>query len=82
VGTDANQKILNKQEHTYNGLFSRKTLVSWHKKAKPFCILMKQEMMGWQWHQLHHVQVIGTSLQIINNDSTSSLNFLQTECSS
>jgi len=24
---------------------------------------MKQEMMGWQWHQLDHVQIIYTSLQ-------------------
>jgi len=25
---------------------------------------MKQEMMGWQWHQLDHIQIICTSLQI------------------
>jgi len=24
---------------------------------------MKQEMMGWQWHQLNHMQIIYTSLQ-------------------
>jgi len=24
---------------------------------------MKQEMMGWQWHQLDHMQIIYTSLQ-------------------
>jgi len=24
---------------------------------------MKQEMMGWQWHQLDHMQIICTSLQ-------------------
>jgi len=23
-------------------------------KLKPIWILMKQEMMGWQWHQLDH----------------------------
>ena len=28
-------------------------------------ILMKQEMMGWQWHQLGHMQII-TSLQTDN----------------
>ena len=30
--------------------------------------------MGWQWHQLDHMQVICTSLQIDNHASTSSLN--------
>jgi len=24
---------------------------------------MKQEMMGWQWHQLDHMQIICISLQ-------------------
>jgi len=36
---------------------------------------MKQEMTGWQWHQLDHVQIICTSLQTGNHASTSSLNF-------
>jgi len=26
------------------------------RKAKPIWILMKQEMMGWHWHQLDHMQ--------------------------
>jgi len=34
---------------------------------------MKQEMMGWQWHQ--HMQIICTLLQTGNHASTSSLNF-------
>jgi len=34
---------------------------------------MKQEMMGWQWHQLDHMQIIYTSLQTDNHASTSSL---------
>jgi len=38
-------------------------------------ILMKQEMMEWQWHQLDHMQIICTSLQTDNHASTSSLNF-------
>jgi len=38
---------------------------------------MKQEMTGWQWHQLDHVQIICTSLHTDNHASTSSLNFLQ-----
>jgi len=29
---------------------------------KPFWILLEQEMMGWQWHQLDHMQIICTSL--------------------
>jgi len=32
----------------FNGLFSRTNWVSQHQKGKPFWILMKQEMMGWQ----------------------------------
>jgi len=38
-------------------------------------ILMQQETMGWQWHQLDHMQIICTSLQTDNHASTSSLNF-------
>jgi len=34
---------------------------------------MKQEMMGRQWHQLNHTQIICTSLQIDNHASTTSL---------
>jgi len=36
---------------------------------------MKQAMMGWQWHQLDHMQIICTSFQTDNHASTSSLNF-------
>jgi len=36
---------------------------------------MKQEMMGWQWHQLDYMQIICTSLQTDNHISTSSLSF-------
>jgi len=35
---------------------------------------MKQEMMGWQWHQLDHMRIICTSLQRDNQASTSLLN--------
>jgi len=31
---------------------------------------MEQEMMGWQWHQLNHMQMICTSLQTDNHAST------------
>jgi len=34
-------------------------------------------MMGWQWDQLDHMQVICTSLQTDNHASTSSLSFIQ-----
>jgi len=40
-----------------NGLFSR--------------ILLEHEIMGWQWHQLDHMQIICTSLQSDNHASTS-----------
>ena len=33
---------------------------------------MKQEMAGWQWHQLDHMQITCTSLQTDNHASTSS----------
>jgi len=51
-----------KQQHSFKGLFSRTLWVSPHWKVKPFWILMKQEMMQWQWHQLNHMQIICTSL--------------------
>ena len=34
---------------------------------------MKQEMMGWQWHQLDHMQIICTTLCTDNYASTLSL---------
>ena len=37
---------------------------------------MKQEMMGWHWHQLNHMQVICTSLQTDNHANISSPNCL------
>ena len=58
---------------TFNGLFSRTTWVGRYQKDKPFWILLKQEMMGWQWHQLNHVQIICTSLQTDNHANTSSI---------
>jgi len=36
---------------------------------------MKQEMMGWQWHQLDCMQIICTLLKTDNHASTSSLSF-------
>jgi len=41
---------------------------------------MKQEMIGWQWHdQLDHTQVICTLLQRDNHASTTSLTFYRTD---
>jgi len=45
------------------------------RKAKPLWILIKQEMIGWQSHQLDHMQIISTSLQTDNHAGTSSLSF-------
>jgi len=44
-------------------------------------MIMKQEMMGWQRHQLDHMQITCTSLQTDNHTITSSL-FLPTGCCS
>jgi len=56
--------------HPFNGLFSRTNWVSRHQKGKPLWILLKQEMMGWQWHQLDHIQIICTSLQTDSHATT------------
>ena len=55
--------------------FSRTTWVSRHQKGKPFQILLQQEMMGWQWHQLDHMQIICTLLQTDDHVSTLPLSF-------
>jgi len=55
--------------------FSRTTWVSQHQKGKPFGILLEQEVMGWQWHQLDHMQIICTSFQTNNYASTLPLSF-------
>jgi len=46
-----------------------------HQTGKPFWILLEQEMMGWQWHQLYHMQIICTSFQTDNHASISPLSF-------
>jgi len=61
--------------HPFNGMLSRTTWISQHEKGKPFWISMKQEMIGWQWHQLDHMQIICTSLKTNNHTRTSSLSF-------
>jgi len=36
------------------------------RKVKPIWILMKEEITGWQWHQLDHLHIICTMRQIDN----------------
>jgi len=54
---------LYQQQHPFSDLFSRTTWVSQHQKAEPFWILMKQEMVRWQWHKMDDMQIISSSLQ-------------------
>ena len=61
--------------YLFNSLFSWTIWVSWHQKGRPFWILLKQEMMEWQWHRLDHVQIICNSLQTDDHASTSPLSF-------
>jgi len=63
----------------YWPLIAGQPMQSSTRKVKPMWILMKQEMMEWQWHQL---QIICTSLQTDNHASTSSLNILLAGCPS
>jgi len=48
----------------FNSLFSRTTWLCWHQKGKPFWILLEQEMMWWQWHQLDHMQIICITIPV------------------
>jgi len=50
------------------------------RKVKPFWILMKQEMVGWQWQQLDRMQMICISLQTVCQHLVTQ--FLQAGCSS
>jgi len=55
--------------HPFNGLISRTTWVSQHQEGKPFWILLQQEMIGWQWHQLDYMKIICASLHTDNHAS-------------
>jgi len=64
--------------HPFNGLFSRATRVSRYQKVKTSLDLDEARddgVLGWQWHQLDHMQTICTSLQTDNHTNTSSLDF-------
>jgi len=65
----------------FNSFISRTTCVIQHQKGEPFWILMKQEMMGWNWHQLDRMQIALCSRQITMPASHHS-DFLQARCSS
>jgi len=66
----------------FNGLFSRTTCVIRQQKGKTILHYNEARDGGWQRHQLDHMQIICISFHTDNHASTSSLNFLQTECSS
>ena len=57
---------------------SRTSWVSRYQKGKTSRDLNEardDRVLGWQWHQLDHMQTICTSLQTDNHTNTSSLNF-------
>ena len=61
----------------FNGLFSTTTWVIRYRKDKTSLDLNEARDyggLGWQWHQLDHMQTICTSPQTDNHTSTSSLN--------
>jgi len=66
------------EQHSFNGLVSRRTHISQHQKGKPFWILMKRDD-GWQWHQLYNMQLLCTFSPARYHASTSSLNFYRTD---
>jgi len=71
--------------HPFNGLFSRTSWVSWYQKGKTsldFNEARDDGVLGWQRHQLDHMQTICTLLQTDNHANTSPLSFLQAGCSS
>ena len=66
--------------HAFNGLFSMTTLASRCQKGKTSLDLNEARddgVLGWQWHQLDHMQTI--SHQTDNHTNTSSLNFYRTD---
>jgi len=53
---------LHEKRYLLNGLFFLDNLGMPAQKIKLFWILMKQEMMRWQWHQSDHMQIMCTLL--------------------
>ena len=64
--------------HPFNSLFSMPMWVSWYQKGKTSLDLNEVRddgILGWQWHQLDHMQTICTLLKTDNHINASSLNF-------
>ena len=67
--------------HLFNDLFSGTTWASRYQKSKNSLDFKDMNeakdhvVLGWQWHQLNHMQTMCTSLQTDNHINTSSLNF-------
>ena len=64
--------------HPFNGLFSRTPWVGQYQKGKTSLDLHEARddvVLGWQWHQLDHVQTICTLLLTDNHTNASALNF-------
>jgi len=65
-------------KHPFNGLFSRTTWVCQYQKGRTtvdFNEARDDGVLGWQWHQLDHMQAICTSLDTGNHTNASSVNF-------
>jgi len=60
--------------HPFNILFTG-NLDKLAPQMETIWILLKQEMIGWQWYQLDHMQIIYTLHQTDNDASTSPLSF-------
>jgi len=59
--------------HPFNGRFSKTTWVSWYYKGKSSLDLNEVRddgVLGWQWHQLDHMQTICTSIQSDNHNNS------------
>jgi len=71
-------KVLLVLLHPFNSLFSWTPWVSRYQKGKTSLDLNEARddgVLGWQWHQLDHMQTICTLLQTDNRTNTSSLVF-------
>jgi len=59
------------QQHSFNGLFSKTTRVGQPVLEGQIIVdFTEAEMMGWQCHQMDHMQAICTLLQTVNHTST------------
>jgi len=66
--------FLGQPAYTGTGKAELLSLKAFRLESEEIWILMKQEMMAWQWRQLDHMQIIGTLLQTDNHTVTPSLN--------